>query len=296
MTDSLNVKLLPGDIHSVGFSAMASPCQILVASCDAATALKIGQLAQTEALRIESKFSRYRADSALSKINHAGGKTTRVDPETAVLLDFAQQCFQLSAGLFDVTSGILRKAWKFDQSDKLPQPDTVAALLPLVGFDKLHWDSPNLTMPEGMELDFGGIGKEYAIDSVMRLLASRFDLPLLVNFGGDLCTNRAPGGKPWQVGIERPELVDQAALVLELSSGALATSGDTQRFLFSHGIRYSHILNPHTGWPVPNAPRSVTVAAATCMEAGMLATFSLLQGANAREFLAAQGTKFWCLD
>jgi thiamine biosynthesis lipoprotein len=91
-------------------------------------------------------------------------------------------------------------------------------------------------------------------------------------------------------------LVDQAALVLELSSGALATSGDTQRFLFSHGIRYSHILNPHTGWPVPNAPRSVTVAAATCMEAGMLATFSLLQGANAREFLAAQGTKFWCLD
>jgi thiamine biosynthesis lipoprotein len=98
------------------------------------------------------------------------------------------------------------------------------------------------------------------------------------------------------VGIERPDSNDQAALVLELSSGALATSGDTQRFLVSKGIRYSHILDPRTGWPVPNAPRSVTVAAATCMEAGMLATFSLLQGAKAREFLTAQEARFWCLD
>jgi thiamine biosynthesis lipoprotein len=296
MADFLSAKLLSGGIYSVGFSAMASPCEILVASCDSATALKIGQLAQAEAHRIESKFSRYRADSALSKINHARGKTISVDPETAVLLDFAKQCFYLSGGLFDVTSGILRKVWKFDCSDQLPKPEAIAALLPLVGFDKLQWDAPNLTMPEGMELDFGGIGKEYAVDSVMRLLAGHFDLPMLVNFGGDLCANRTPDGKPWQVGIERPEIVDQAALILELSSGALATSGDTQRFLFSQGIRYSHILDPHTGWPVPNAPRSVTVAAATCMEAGMLATFSLLQGANAREFLAAQGTKFWCLD
>jgi thiamine biosynthesis lipoprotein len=260
------------------------------------TALKIGQLAQTEALRIESKFSRYRADSALSKINNAKGKAICVDPETAVLLDFAKQCFQLSGGLFDVTSGILRRVWKFDCSDKLPQAEAIAALLPSLGFDKLQWHAPNLTMPDGMELDFGGIGKEYAVDSVMSLLVSRFDLPMLVNFGGDLCANRAPDGKPWQVGIERPELGNQAALVLELSSGALATSGDTQRFLFSKGIRYSHILDPRTGWPVPNAPRSVTVAAATCMEAGMLATFSLLQGANAREFLAAQDVKFWCLD
>jgi thiamine biosynthesis lipoprotein len=169
-------------------------------------------------------------------------------------------------------------------------------LLPLLGFDKLQWHAPQLTMPEGMELDFGGIGKEYAVDSVMRLLASRFDLPMLVNFGGDLSANRSPDGKPWQVGIERPESVDQAALVLELSSGALATSGDTQRFLFSQGIRYSHILDPRTGWPLPKAPRSVTVAAATCMEAGMLATFSLLQGEKAREFLAAQDARFWCLD
>jgi thiamine biosynthesis lipoprotein len=296
MTNSLIAKLLPGGIYSVGFSAMASPCEILVASCDSATALEMGQLAQAEALRIESKFSRYRADSALSKINHAKGKTISVDPETAVLLDFAKQCFQLSGGLFDVTSGILRRVWKFDCSDKLPQAEAIAALLPLLGFDKLKWDAPNLTMPEGMELDFGGIGKEYAVDSVMRQLASRFDLPMLVNFGGDLSANRAPDGKPWQVGIERPESNDQAALVLELSSGALATSGDTRRFLVSQGIRYSHILDPRTGWPVPKAPRSVTVAAATCMEAGMLATFSLLQGAKAREFLTAQDARFWCLD
>jgi len=275
---------------------MASPCEILLASSDSETALEVGKIAQTEALRIESKFSRYRDDSVLSKINHAHGQTITLDSETAVLIDFAKLCFQLSEGLFDVTSGILRKVWKFGQSDKLPNPQDVAALLPLLGFDKLTWHAPQLTLPEGMELDFGGIGKEYAVDSVMRLLSSRFDLPLLVNFGGDLSANRSPDGKPWQVGIERPESIDQAALVLELSSGALATSGDTRRFLTHQGVRYSHILDPRTGWPVPKAPRSVTVAAATCMEAGMLATFSLLQGEKARDFLAAQDAKFWCLD
>ena len=274
---------------------MASPCEILVNTDDRALAEEIGRVAQAEALRIEHKYSRYRDDSELTRINSAQGRPVTVDAETALLLNFAQQCYELSDGLFDITSGILRRVWKFDGSERLPEAAAVAALLPSIGFKRLSWQAPTLTLPAGMELDLGGIGKEYAVDRVLGLLASRFDLPVLVNFGGDLCANRAPAGQLWQVGIERPDAIENAALVLELAAGALATSGDARRFLWRDGRRYSHILNPLTGWPVAAAPRSVTVAAGTCMEAGMLATFSLLQGAAADEFLEAAGVRYWCL-
>ncbi|HJW57351.1 MAG TPA: FAD:protein FMN transferase, partial [Burkholderiaceae bacterium] len=248
------------------------------------------------ARRIEAKFSRYRDDSVVSALHQAHGRPITVDAETARLLDFARQCHSLSGGLFDITSGVLRRAWKFDGSDRLPSPATIAALLPFVGFQRLDWQRPVVALPEGMELDFGGIGKEYAVDRVLGLLSSRFDLAMLVAFGGDLCANRAPCSGSWQVGIERPDAVGRAGLVLALRQGALATSGDAHRFLLREGRRYSHLLNPMTGWPVANGPRSITVAADSCMAAGMLATLSLLHGKHARDFLVAQGVKYWCLQ
>ena len=83
--------------------------------------------------------------------------------------------------------------------------------------------------------------------------------------------------------------------VINLKTGALATSGDARRFLQKYGIRYSHIIDPTTGWPVKDAPRSVTVAADTCVQAGMLSTLAMLEGAEAEAFLEAQGFDFWCL-
>ncbi|HEY4968927.1 MAG TPA: FAD:protein FMN transferase, partial [Steroidobacteraceae bacterium] len=120
--------------------------------------------------------------------------------------------------------------------------------------------------------DFGAIGKEYAVDCAYDLAMAHRSVPFLINFGGDLRTNRAPPHAPWQVGIERPGAERDAALVLTLERGALATSGDSRRFLLKDSIRYGHILDPRTGWPAPNAPRSVTVAASSCTEAGLLAT------------------------
>jgi thiamine biosynthesis lipoprotein len=146
-----------------------------------------------------------------------------------------------------------------------------------------------------MEIDFGGIGKEYAVDRVLGLVAARFAGAALVNFGGDLAANRAPGAAPWQVGVERPDTEREARLLLELSRGGLATSGDTHRFLLREGVRYGHILDPKSGWPVSDTPRSVTVAAGSCVEAGMLATFAMLQGRGAESFLEEQGVRYWCL-
>lgn len=252
-------------------------------------------LAAQEVWRVERKFSRYRNDSVVAAIHANRGAAIEVDEETASLIDFASQCHALSDGLFDVTSGVLRRAWKFDGSDRVPATEEIHQLLPLVGFDKLEWRRPWLLLPAGMELDFGGIGKEYAVDHAYDLLASRRSAPFLVNFGGDLRANRPPAHGPWQVGIERPDTDREATMVLDLKHGALATSGDSRRYLLKDGVRYGHILDPRTGWPVPNSPRSVTVAASSCTEAGLLATLALLHGAGARAFLETQEVRYWLL-
>jgi thiamine biosynthesis lipoprotein len=283
------------DLTAVCFTAMASPCEVLLETVDLRKVAELARAAAHEAWRIERKFSRYRDDSVVSEINRSEGHPVVVDQETAALVDYAAQCHALSDGRFDVTSGVLRRCWSFDGSDRVPDEAAVARLLPLIGFEKVQWCSPQITVPSGMEVDFGGLGKEYAVDRVLTILCARFFGAVLVNFGGDLASNRAPTQAPWQVGVERPDTDREARLLLEFSRGGLATSGDTHRFLERGGTRYSHILDVRTGWPVPEVPRSVTVAAASCVEAGMLATFAMLQGRAAEEFLEAQGVRYWSL-
>jgi thiamine biosynthesis lipoprotein len=297
------------------FEAMASPCEWLLEGGDEALAHALQAVATGEAWRIERKFSRYRSDSVVAALHAAaGGGPVQVCDETAGLLDFAAHCHALSGGLFDITSGVLRRAWRFDGGGGrgLPAPAQVAAALAHVGWGRLRWQRPWLTLPAGMEIDFGGLGKEYAVDRVLALLRERTALPLLVNFGGDLATSGprgpsgqhdpcSPGGAPWHVGIERPHgptagagaAPGSAAAVLELRAGALATSGDARRCIEVAGVRYGHILDPRSGWPVVHAPRSVTVAAPTCTEAGLLSTLAMLQGARAEAWLAAQGAPHW---
>jgi FAD:protein FMN transferase len=284
------------DLVAACFSAMASPCEVLLPATAAAAALDLGALVAREAWRVERKFSRYRNDSVVSQIHQQRGARLVLDEETATLLDFARHCFELSGGLFDITSGVLRRAWKFDGSDRIPAAAAIEALLPLVGFDKLEWNSPNLLLPSEMELDFGGIGKEYAVDRAYDLLAAHRSEPFLINFGGDLRANRSSPHGPWQIGIERPDSEREAAMMLELGHGALATSGDSHRYLLKDKARLGHILDPRTGWPVADAPRSVTVAASSCTEAGLLATLAMLHGAGAQTFLDEQGVRYWILS
>jgi len=297
LDEALRVEARGEELVAISFTAMASPCEVLLPSTADASAFEFGNLAAQEAWRIERKFSRYRNDSVTAWIHENRGTRIEVDAETAALIDFARRCFDLSEGLFDVTSGVLRHAWIFDGSDRVPEAAAIERLMPLVGFEKLEWQSPHLTLPAGMELDFGGIGKEYAVDRAYDLMAARQAAPFLINFGGDLRANRRAPHGPWQIGVERPDTDRQASMILELEHGALATSGDSRRYLLKHGIRYGHILDPRTGWPVLHAPRSVTVAASSCTEAGVLATLALLHGARAREFLEEQGVvRYWLLQ
>ncbi len=273
---------------------MASPCEILIECSQAMHARELIELGQRETQRIEQKFSRYRDDNIVHRINNGGGRI-EVDEESARLLDFAQNCYDLSDGWFDITSGILRRAWSFSLDSKIPQQHEIDHLLPAIGWDKVTWQKPYLTVPEGMEIDFGGIGKEYAVDAVLNLLRQHTGNSFMVNLGGD-CSASGPmsAGLPWMTGIEDPNHPGDAAAVIRLERGALATSGDVFKFIEQDGVRYGHILNPGTGWPNTGSPLSITVAAATCTEAGILSTLAMLQGADAESFLDRQGVKYWC--
>ena len=278
------------------FRAMATPCEVRLETDDEALALRVAAAVENEARRIETKFSRYRSDSVVGQINARAGEPMTVDSETAHLLDFADKCFEMSDGLFDITSGVLRRVWRFDGSDRIPTASQIASVAKLVGWRKARWKASTIRLPEGMEIDLGGLAKEYAVDKALAAVREITALPVLVNFGGDLrVSSPRRQGARWKVAIESVESSGQVAGLLELADGAIATSGDARRFLLKDGIRYGHILNPKTGQPVKHAPRSVTVAAATCVEAGMIATLAVLQGKRAEAFLKDQSARAWCI-
>lgn len=273
---------------------MGSPCELLTEAASAKDAEELTALVATEAWRIEDKFSRYLGGNIIAEINSANGRPIEVDEETAQLLDFAATLHQLSDGAFDITSGVLRRAWTFDGGDRIPADETVTELLHLFGWQRCEWHSPVLRLPQNMEIDLGGIGKEYAVDRAVLELRASAAVPCLVNFGGDLAITGPPQLRnAWSIGIEGIEL-DAADKLIELRQGAIATSGDARRFVRRNGIRYGHVIDPRTGWPVSDAASSITVAADTCTQAGTLATLAMLRGRDAEQFLDGQAEQYWC--
>ncbi|MCP4492472.1 MAG: FAD:protein FMN transferase [Gammaproteobacteria bacterium] len=272
---------------------MASPCEVLMEVEGENLAWRIVNQVADEARRIETKFSRYRDDNIISRINSADGKAVEVDDETARLIDFADQLYKMSDGLFDVTSGVLRRVWHFDGSQNIPEPDAVHKVLNLVGWQRVEWQDNMLRLNKGMEIDLGGLGKEYAVDRCLQEVREITDSSVLINFGGDLAAcHPRKHEQCWSVG----RLItgkDQAVALFQLYRGAIATSGDANRYLLKDGKRYSHVLNPQTGWSVDDAPHTVSVAASTCTAAGMFSTLAILQGSQAEAFLKLQGIEYW---
>jgi len=276
------------------FHAMGSPCELLSEAPSAIEAEVLTALVANEAWRIEDKFSRYLGGNIIDQINTAEGRPLEVDDETSHLLAFAETLYELSDGAFDITSGVLRQAWTFDGSDRLPTIAEVEKLLTYVGWEKADWDTPILMLPPRMEIDLGGVGKEYAVDRAVLELQATTQTPCLINFGGDLAVTGPPKRRPaWTVGIEAV-VRGEADKLIELRHGALATSGDARRYLEKDGTRYSHVLDPRTGWPVSGAASSITVAADRCTQAGMLATLAMLKGLSAERFLTDQAEEYWC--
>jgi thiamine biosynthesis lipoprotein len=278
-------------LHRFRFKAMGCPCALQIHAGSASDARAWAASARGEIARLERKYSRYRGDSLLSRINASAGdpRGVEVDPETASLFDYAAKCHAHSGGLFDITSGILRRAWDF-RSGRLPEPARIAELLPNVGWEKVRWSGAHVALPRaGMELDLGGYVKEYAADRVAGLLRAAGCRSGLVDLGGDLAiVGPHPDGAPWIVGIRDAAHPDRPAASVPVSAGGVATSGDYERCMVVDGVRYGHILDPRTGWPVEGLA-SVTIFAPTCLVAGSVSTIALLQGEGARAWLDALG-------
>ena len=293
MTKNIEFRNLEGFVIG-SFNAMASPCEVLIETSNLALARSVCEAVYIEAKRIERKYSRYRDDNIIFDINHAKGKPITVDEETAQLIDFADFCHQSSNGLFDITSGVLGTIWRFNGGNTIPVKKAINNLLPKIGWNKVDWSKPTLKMPKGMNIDLGGFGKEYAVDRSMAIAQSITNLPMLINFGGDIIANKPPTIKPhWIVGIEPIALEQKPPPSIQLGFGAIATSGDSKRYLTHNGAILSHVLNPTTGYPIEQAPASVTVMAENCTQAGMMATLAMLQGAQAETFLQQQELTYW---
>jgi thiamine biosynthesis lipoprotein len=278
-------------LHRFAFRAMASDHELLLWCADGTRAATAARAAIDDVLRIEAKYSRYRDDSVTTRINRAaGGAPVAIDAETSALLRYAEQCFALSRGRFDITSGVLRHAWDFRRSPpRLPGEAALADALALIGWRDVEWSDASVRLPRArMEIDFGGIGKEYAADRAATILASRGVPNALVNLGGDV---RAAGpqadGAPWRVGVKHPREPGAAIATVSLASGAVATSGDYERYIEVDGRRYCHVLDPRTGYPVAHW-QSVSVLAPLCTVAGSLATIAMLLGAGGEPFLREQ--------
>jgi len=280
------------------FKAMGTLCEIQLFSEHPGKAKRLAKRIIADVERLDAKYSRYRPESLLSQINQGAmtGESIAIDDETAVLLNYAETCYLQSEGLFDITSGVLRRAWRF-HAERLPTQQEIDPLLDLVGWRKLHWQAPNLEFTQtGMELDFGGIVKEYAVDRAATLCREANIKHALINLGGDIrLVGPRENGEPWIVGIEHPRHAGQVLLNLSVTRGALASSGDYQRCIVIDGVRYAHILNPKTGWPVKHLA-AVSVISDFCVVAGSASTIAMLMEERGPDWLMGLGLPHLWVD
>ena len=283
-----------GGILTRSFRAMGSDCEFQLCFGGGSDSQFIFKCLQDELERLESKYSRFRKDSLLSQINL--GKEVNIDNETISLLEHAFNCFEQSEGLFDVTAGRLNSLWDFKKK-KVPSQEEISYALSVTDFSKVSWNNGILSMPAGMNVDFGGIVKEYAADT-LAVLAKKFGVQYgLINLGGDIAiVGNKPDGIAWKVGITDPRGTETEIASIDIYSGGLATSGDYKRYFIYEGKRYSHILNPKTGFPCAGL-RAVSVAANLCTVAGSIATIAMLKDEpEAIKWLNDLGVPFVAMD
>jgi len=284
------------EIYRYKFFAMGGNGEVVIGHEDSHIAENSASLAIAEVLRIEKKYSRYLEDSIVSKINQSfENGPFKCDEETWALLLYADQLFKISDGLFDITSGTLRKIWDFKKR-VCPSSAEIEKIINLIGWNNVDLSDHQIRLLNaGMELDFGGFGKEYAADCAANIL-SQTSKCAYINIGGDFSfTGPKPSGDPWLIGIQDPRNSANIVATIPVSSGGLATSGDYERYFEIDGVRYCHILNPKTGYPA-NYWQSVSVTAANCSVAGSCSTIALLHNQSGLEFLSNSGLDYLAIN
>lgn len=279
---------------------MGTQCSIKIYAKSTVYGKRVVRTAIKELKRLNDRYTRYDPNSYTSYINRSAGNGEAirvVDKETCAILDYAATCHAKSGGLFDITSGVLRKAWDFSKP-VLPSQKKLDELLPLVGWHKVKWKRPNITLPiPGMEIDFGGVVKEYAADTAASICIKAGIKHGVVEMGGDIrIIGPLPNNEPWHINVQHPRKPNKKIVTINAFRGGISTSGDYERYTEVNGERYYHILNPFTGWPVKGFA-SVTVLADFCVVAGSASTIAMLKGKDCSiAWLDELGAPYWCSD
>jgi thiamine biosynthesis lipoprotein len=263
---------------------MGCPCECRIYAETEVSANEGFEAVQVEVDRLDRKYSHYRDDSTIQRLQGRASyeKGVRVDDETASLLNYAQTQWRLSEGLFDVTAHHLTRLWSDTRT--IPGAVELEAALRLTGWHRVSWDGRCLRLPPGFSFDLGGVVKEYAADRAALALRRQRLTHGYVDLGGDFhFIGPHPDGTAWQAGIRDPRQRDQAIASISVSSGGLASSGDYERFTRIGDERYSHLVDPRSGWPLQRSRenlRAVSVIAPTCLVAGSVSTLAMLMGAE----------------
>ena len=275
----------PSDVplHRCDFRAMGTSCFVQYATTDASAGAAYEAAVRSWVTTFEARYTRFRDDSIVGRINLAAGngQWIEIDAEMERMLEMAGMVHFMTRGIVDSTAGPLARLWDYHTPHPvLPSESVVKETLALVGWSKVEREPGRVRLPRaGMSLDFGGWGKELAVDSVTQLAGEHGIHDVLVDFGHDIRVTGKPPGRPaWHVGLEDPFKSGALWGSIGLSNMAVASSGDYQRGFTVDGQRYGHILDPRTGRPVTNGLRQVTVVATSCLQAGMLATAAFVEG------------------
>nr|WP_237332538.1 FAD:protein FMN transferase [Zobellia amurskyensis] len=239
--------------------------------------------ATAEIVRIEEMISAWNPDSETSLINkNAGIKPVKVSQELYMLIERAKQISEITDGAFDISFASMDVIWKFDGSmAKIPSPEEISASIKNVGYEKIVLNPIDRTVylsQKDMKISFGAIGKGYAADKAKELLVSKQVLGGIINAAGDLTTwgTKATGEK-WLIGIANPLSEEKIFPWLPVVESSVATSGNSEKFVIFDGVKYSHILDPRTGYPTTGI-NSVTIFAKSAELCDALATAVYIMG------------------
>ncbi len=285
LTFLLSLNALAEDIYKRTLKLMGSRFEITVIAGNKAEADEYIDLAVTEIVRIEKLISSWDPNSQTSEINrNAGLKAVTVNRELFSLIQRAIKISEITDGAFDISYASMDRIWKFDGSmNEMPSEEEIKASVAKVGFKNILLDEKNSTVflkKSGMKIGFGAIGKGYAADKAKDLLLSKGVPGGIINASGDMNTwGKQPDGREWMVALTNPLNKDQAFALLPIREGAVVTSGDYEKFVQFNGVRYSHIINPKTGYPGTGII-SVSVFAPKAELADALATSVFVLGKN----------------
>lgn len=272
-------------LRRLSFRALGTVCELQYACDDDGVAQAFERRALHWVQEFEARYSRFRSDSVISRINASAGREwVEVDPEMEQLFKLCDTLVFVTEGVVDPTILPLMRVWNYQaQRTTLPSDAEIEHARRLVGWKKVQREPGRVFLSEpGMAIDFGGFGKEYAVDVVAQIAADHGIANVLVDFGHDLRAMGRPPGRPaWHVGLENPKRpgVPDGSVALGGNRG-IASSGDYVRGFTLNGRRYGHIVDPRTGWPVANGCVQATAIAATCLHAGVLATTAFVLGAQ----------------